>query len=236
MTEERKESKLVAWLKGLPRWHKDIDVSGMKNHDGLFVAKIRFVVNRKSEEDAAIECAYEEADRRAKKYAAGAVDAVKQDPEYVSDFKTVQALWRACKNPDDPVSPGKDNNDWYPIFPTAQWMKDNLTGRELAYLLNHYNACEFEAAGIPPNLDRERIAAYRDGCVAMFDTSVPDEAFKKLPREVLSTLTVLAMKQWHDEREVLIARLADLESAAEARGPSDIPAAGTASSEDPGPL
>ncbi len=204
MAEERK-SELVTWLEGLPKWHRDLDVAPMKNHDGTAVRKIRFVVNSKAQEDQAIINAYAELDEAAKK-AGGAAEVLRFDPEFLTDFKTVQALHAACKDPNDPE---------YPIFPTPTWLKENLTSQELSYLLNLYNACKLEAAGIPQELDRERVDAYRDAMVAAFDSDVPERTLAMLPREQLTTLAVMMAKHWHDEREGFIARVADLEAKAD---------------------
>jgi hypothetical protein len=203
MTEAK--SKLVDWQekRNAARWHKDIDISGagFRNHDGSPVAKLRFWTNTKADENDALLCAYRDAEAAARKYTETAVAEARRDPDFIDDMKTVHALWRACRNPDNDL----------PAFPTPEWMQASFNGHQIGYLLNLYNACKFEEAGLTPSYDRERVDAYRDGVIAAWGSELPERSLAPLPREHLTTLCLMAMRHWHDEREALIARVAELE-------------------------
>ncbi len=197
------KSKLVEWLESRPRWYRDIDIAGagLRNHDGSSVARLRFWINTKGDDNDALLCAYRDAEQAARKYTESAVAEARRDPDFIDDMKTVHALWRACRNPDNDL----------PAFPTPEWVQAHLNGHQIGYLLNLYNACKLAEAGLTPSYDRERVEAYRDGVIAAWGSELPERSLAPLPREHLTHLCLMAMRLWHDEREALVTRLAELE-------------------------
>ncbi len=197
------KSKLVEWLESRPRWYRDVDIAGagLRNHDGSPVARLRFWINTKGDDNDALLCAYRDAEQAARKYTESAVAEARRDPDFIEDMKTVHALWRACRNPEGDL----------PAFPTPEWMQAHLNGHEIGYLLNLYNACKFAEAGLTPSYDRERVEAYRDGVMAAWGSELPERSLAPLPREHLTQLCLMAMRLWHDERDALVARVAELE-------------------------
>ncbi len=123
-------------------------------------------------------------------------------------MKTGHALWRALRDPDEPERP---------LFPTPESMKDRLNSHQIGYLLNVYNACKLEAANLAPKYDRAQVEALRDGIILAWESRLPESSLAPLPREHIVALAVTAMRAWHDEREALIARVAEVEAAQEKR-------------------
>jgi hypothetical protein len=201
------KSKLIEWLESRPRWFRDVVVAdvGFRNHDGSPLANVRFWINTKADENDALLCAYRDAEQAARKFTETAVAEARRDPDFIQDMKTVHALWRACRNPENDL----------PAFPTPEWMQAHLNANQLGYLLNLYNACTLEEAGLTPTYERERVEAYRDGVIAAWGSELPERSLAPLPREHLTSLCLMAMRHWHDEREALLARIEELEHASQ---------------------
>jgi hypothetical protein len=197
-----KKNKWADCLAGRERQYRDVDLAGMFNHDGTPVPRARVYILTKHEEIEAVKAAHAEAAREATGAEDGAA-ACKDDPEFTTDMKTVQALWRAFRDIDDPTQDA---------FASPRWMQEKFTAHQIGYLLNTYNQCKLDVSGLGLKLDAEQLAAYRDGCVAVFDSTLPEQLLAPLPREHVTTLALMLAKGWHDEREALIARVEQLEA------------------------
>lgn len=201
MVEEAKTEGIQEALAKRKRWTATLDVSEMFGHDGAALPKVTFRILTKSEDRAALTAAHAAAAALAQK-AGGGASAIREDEDFLRDFKTTEALWRAIRKP--------DNTD-EPAFITPEWMSDALDTDQLSCLLNLYLECRKRRGPLPPDLDSDRIDAIRDGCVTSFDSAVPEIVLAAFDREYLTAFIVLAMKQWHDERARLLAHIVALE-------------------------
>ena len=195
MTRKHK-SRLVEALEKRKRWSvtldmKDVIGHGLGDHDGTDITKCVFRVNVKSEDDAAVAAAHAIVARLAKRAEAGS-DDFKSDDDVLIDNKSIQALYRACRDPDD---------DKEPLFITPDWMRENLDTDILAGFLNAYNECRRKKSGQPEEFDGEFLDNLASLCVAAFDSELPEAVLKPFGREVLSHILILMVKRFHDERE-----------------------------------
>ena len=209
---EAPKSALVQWLEARPRWYKDVDVAGagLVNHDGSPIGRLRIYINTKADDNDAIMCAYRDAEKLSQTYTKTSAEEARRDPDFIEDLKTAHALWRACRNIDDPK---------WSAFWSPEWMTKNLNSHAIGYLLNVYNACKLEEAHLQPQYERERVEVYRDAVCSAWNSTQPDLLFAALPREHLMAIALQAMRHWRDDVDKLTERVDELElqaSAAEA--------------------
>lgn len=103
------------------------------------------------------------------------------DPSFIEDVKVCEMLWHACRDCDD-VSQH--------AFPSAQWMRENLTNDELAALDFHYQRACANDSPVKEPLDLDHRNAIVRACAETADTNLPDAMLGRLPRVVLCDLFV----------------------------------------------
>jgi hypothetical protein len=162
------------------------EVSGFFGLAGAPVRVVRFVVLRKQEENDALRAAHQ----YVKQQAAGN-DSAANDPDMMIDAKCVECLFRSCKDPTSGRS----------AFPGPQWMRDNMTGDQIAVLMNVYNEVRAKCGPIDYRLDREHIDAIVSSCARAAGTDLPDLVLERFPREVLTSLVVLLSQEIVTMRE-----------------------------------
>ncbi len=179
-----------------PQYYQDVDVTGFFGHDGAPLPKIRFVVNSKWDDIAAVNAAH--AFVAARVAAAGltgdAAQRASNDADQLVDVKTVEALYRACLSPDDNC----------PCFGTPEWMLKNLDSDQIGCLLRTYVQVRRARGPIPERIDHEFIEALRDSCVSHRDTNIPELSVAMLDPTDAASAFVLMATMWHDEREELL--------------------------------
>src|SRR5688572_24807416 len=124
-------SELAKDIEDRPRWRREVDITGFYGHTGDRLPKVLVQINTKSEDIDAIVAAHEAVTREAERARDGK-DAAKSDEDLTLDLKTIEALWRAYRDANDPECPA---------FPSPEWMKARLDTDQIAYLLNVYTAC-----------------------------------------------------------------------------------------------
>lgn len=110
-----KASELIALVESLPEYRETFDVSGFFGLAGAALPRVTIREPKKADEDAAVTAAH--------KYAESLGHA---DPDVLEDAKSIEILFRVCR---DPERPG------YPLFPGPDWMRKNLTGWHVAKLM-----------------------------------------------------------------------------------------------------
>jgi hypothetical protein len=212
--EQHHRSSLVERFEAGPRyWHKTLDLSrvlgGMLNHDGTPVVKVTFRINKKADEDTAVAAAHAIVHRLAKLAEAGEAE-FKQDGDVLQDNKHIQVLYRACRDP--------ENAD-RTLFPTPEWMRQNLETNEIAGLLNAYAEVVCRKHGIPWSIEDVDLDNTRTMLVAARDSELPERLLAMFDRPYLTTLLTLVCCRWHDERQRACAVLAELAVEADENAP-----------------
>jgi hypothetical protein len=104
-----------------------------------------------------------------------------EDPSFLDDIRTVEKLWRACRNHDDVDQPA---------FPSAAWMRDNMTRDELATLFGFYSQAVIAANRTKSPLDRDQVLFLAHACAANAETDAGDAIVMRLEKPVLADLFV----------------------------------------------
>ena len=192
--KKRHLSKLAIALHASGQREMKVDASSvlgkLLDHDGSGICDIVFRLNKKKDDKLALVAAHAHIARQAK-HAEGGEDAFRSDPAVTNDEGTIQALFRACRDPDDTSQS---------IFITPGWMRDAFDTWSLNGLVNLYNECIARMLGLPlaEELDLD---AHRDMLVAAFDTvDLPELLLAKYSREVLTNLLCLFALRWDTER------------------------------------
>lgn len=192
--KKRHLSKLAVALHMAGPREMKVDASSvlgkLLDHDGSGICDIVFRLNKKKDDNLALVAAHAQIARQAK-HAEGGEDAFRSDPLVTNDEGTIQALYRACRDPDDPSQN---------LFITPSFMRDKLDTWTLNGIVNLYNECIARMLGLPlaEELDLD---AERDKLVAAFDTAnLPELLLTKYTREVLTNLLCLFALRWDTER------------------------------------
>lgn len=173
-------SELAASIAAQPRVGVEREVSGFFGLGNAPLRSVRFFVLRKQEENDALRAAHQ----YVKQQAAGNEGAA-SDPDFLLDAKCVECLFRSCRDP----SSGR------PAFPGPQWMRDNMTGDQIAVLMNIYNEVRAKSGPIDYRLDRDHIDALVESCARAAGTDIPDLVLERFPREVLTSLVVILSQE-----------------------------------------
>lgn len=185
------DSKLVARLKERARPQHAIDVSGFITHTGEPLPRIVFRVNSKADEIAAIRAAHIAADRVAHGLTEGARKELLDDQDLLTDLKTCEALWRCCRDADNPAEPA---------FVAPEWMLEQLSTDELSALLNCYLECRKRSGPLAWQISREWVQSVRDAIVAMAgDDEVPTTVLASFSREYLTDFVVAMAHAWAED-------------------------------------
>lgn len=202
------KTRLAKALDARGRKYTVVDVShlGLTREADKAVARIAFRVNVKNEEERALVDAWKRIETMAK-----GSEALK-DPDLTQEAKLSHVLWYACRDvePDGSMSVSS-------VFPSASWMLSNLTGDEMAALLNIYNDVRFRKSPFPYEFtddEAERIAML---CADGADTEIPTAMLAGMPREVLAQYMIVIACKLRKARSELLAAQAMLaaEDAAE---------------------
>lgn len=206
-------SRLAKAIEARGRLFAVVDVShlGLVREADKPVAKIAFRVNVKGEEDRSIVDAWRYVEALAKGTSAAT------DTDLTGESKLSHVLWNACR---DVAEDGGCSVSG--VFPSAGWMRANLTGDQLAALLNIYNDVRFRKSPYPYEFtddEAERIAML---CADGADTEIPTAMLAGMPREIVAQyLIVVSCKLRKARSELLAAQmLAEANAPAEDEEPS----------------
>lgn len=195
---ETHRSKLAEAIEARERKTHPFDVADFFGLGDKPLLRLGIRVNTKSEQDAAIVAAYKRIENETKNGA----ELARDDSDLTTDAKTIEVLFRACRDPEDPK---------YPAFPGPMWMRDNLTTDQLAIILNLYNEVVRYDSPIDFGLDDDRIEAIAAMASKNADTLVADQILASYDREFLIQVVILLSVKLQLARSG-----ADLESANEA--------------------
>lgn len=193
------KSALVRKIEASPRWTKTVDLASVlrtyiENHDGTAITRAVVRINTKTEDIRAIRAAYEALDNEATKVRSGK-DDFKADKDVLTDLKSINALYEAFRDPDNPLMP---------LFVTPQWMSDNLSTTTLDGLLNAYLTCSAEAAGQPVTADDYPLEELRQAIMLGWDTELPEAVLLPYGREHLAHMVALVMHAWTNDRRMML--------------------------------
>jgi len=193
--EERHISKLSAALHSAKQKELKVDASAvlgsLVDHDGTdFPLDIVFRLNKKTDDNLALVAAHAHTASLAKHAGKGS-DSFREDPAVTVDEGTIQALFRAAR---DPENPSKRS------FITPTFMRDIFDTFSLNGLVNLYNEAIARMLGLPLaeelDLDEER-----EKLVAAFDIAdMPEALLAMYNREVLTNLLCLFTMRWDTDR------------------------------------
>lgn len=203
--EQPSRSAFVEAYEARPRWMMTVDMAAVlghavTGHDGAELTKVCYRINTKSEDDSALAAAHAHAARVSKLAGAGG-DELKGDGDILNDAKTLQALYRCCRDPRDPSKT---------LFPTPSWMAESLDTDILQGLLNGYNEARCRKSGQPWEIDDVTLDGTREMLVAAFDSELPERLLTPFTREYLATLLTLVCKRWDDDRRLAAAVMSEL--------------------------
>jgi hypothetical protein len=185
------------------KWSAKVDVTDFLDHSGQPLPRIEFRILKSREAGEAAIAAHAQASRDSvRRRAERGFDTLIQDPDFLNDIKNVEALWRACRDADDPS---------LPAFPSPEWMLDNLDTDQIVALIRIYGDCRKTKAGIPRALSRDFLDSVRF-VIATSDEIVPESPLANMDRDYLSTFVVAMAKAWHDDRVLLTKETERLEA------------------------
>mgnify|MGYP004336917647 CR=1 FL=1 len=142
------------------------------------IRRIGVRVNTKQEQDDAILAAYKRIDAETKNGA----ELARDDADITTDAKTIEVLFRACRDADDPK---------YPAFPGPAWMREHLTTDQIAIILNLYNEVVRYESPIRYELDDDKVEAIAKMASENAATDVADHVLAVYDREFLIQVVIL---------------------------------------------
>lgn len=109
------------------------------------------------------------------------------DPTVLEDAKTVEMVWRACRDIDDPNKPA---------FPSAQWLRAHLTAEEMNALASLYLRAERVASRVPAPLTVPERVSLAVVVAANADDQHIDNLLMAFPKTSLVDWAVWLAKDW----------------------------------------
>ncbi len=170
---------------------------GVVGPEGETLTRVCYRINTKAEDNDALVAAHATVHRLSQRAEGGAQD-FKSDADALNEAKNVQAMLRACRDPDDPSSP---------LFLAAEWMEKHFDTDILGGLMNGYNEVRARKNGLPWEVHDTDVDTIRDTCVGAFDSELPEMVLALYTREYISHVLILTAKRWHDERELAVEAL-----------------------------
>lgn len=102
------------------------------------------------------------------------------DPTFLDDARCVEKMWRAARDPDDLSKCA---------FPSAQWMREQMTHEELQTLYGFYERAIEKSGRTPEPISDDAFTFLYHGCAANADRNV-DEILMPFTKPVLADLFV----------------------------------------------
>ena len=102
------------------------------------------------------------------------------DPTFLDDARCVEKLWRASRDPADVSKPA---------FPSAQWMREQMTHEELQALYGFYERAVERAGRTPEPITDDAFTFLYHGCAANAERDV-DSVLLPFTKPVLADLFV----------------------------------------------
>lgn len=102
------------------------------------------------------------------------------DPTFLDDARCVEKLWRASRDASDVSKPA---------FPSAQWMREQMTHEELQALYGFYERAIEKSGRTPEPITDDAFTFLYHGCAANADRNV-DDVLMPLTKPVLADLFV----------------------------------------------
>jgi hypothetical protein len=177
------------------------EITGFFGPGNRPIRAIGIQLNRKRAEDAAVVAAHRYAARITADAGEGR-DAAMRDMDLLGDAKVVQALWRSCREVQDPNDLSKGIGK-HPAFPTDDWMREHLTTDQLAMLMNLY--AETRKAAYPDrwDLSEDRIEALLTMAAKTSDSDIPEAMLAPYAREQVTHAFVYAAERLGEARTSL---------------------------------
>lgn len=197
MTEAIRLSPLAEAISKRTRTLYEFDVSEVFKVTGNRV-KIRVVT--KAEQDMALVGAHKYAAAKA----ADMPDAAR-DPDLLDDAKSAFVAFAACRDADEP--------DKFPAFPAPQWMLENLTTDEVAYLVNLMNEVRTKESPSPMSISDEMIDGIAELCAANVSSEIPEKVLAAFTREYLTHVVVMMSARNAELRARVVELSQDIEEA-----------------------
>lgn len=104
-----------------------------------------------------------------------------EDPTFLDDARSIEKLFRSARDADDPSKPA---------FPSAQWLREQLTIEELTCLFGFYEKAIVAASRTPEPIDEDAFVFLIHGSAANFGTDKADLALMRLSKSVLADLFI----------------------------------------------
>lgn len=179
---ERK-SPLALALEARERKLHVIEVGGFFGLGDKPVHRLAVRVNTKAEQDSAIVAAHAYV---ADKTKGPGSEMARADADLLTDAKAIEAVWRACRDPDDPR---------YPAFTGGpQWMREHMSTDQIAVLLNLVNDTAAQESPLRQELTAEHVGSLAQLCADHAGSDVPAHVLATLSHEGLaSAFTMLAL-------------------------------------------
>jgi len=170
-------------------------VSGFFGLGSKPILHIGFRMQGSLEDDAAVVAAHKYLDELTRG-AGDAGAAARVDGDLLDNAKTVEALWRCTREAEEqPEGSGQWKPTGYPAFMGgARWMREHLTKRELAMLLNLLGEAKRKDGldrGIAEDIDDGAVEAVAKMCGEHAGNDIPEQMLAGTARHVLTHLVVL---------------------------------------------
>lgn len=110
-----------------------------------------------------------------------------EDPTILEDAKTVEMLWRACRDAGDPS---------VPAFPSSKFMRDHMTAEEMDTLASFYSRACAAASRIPRALTVPERNAMAVVIAANKDSDGADAVLLAMPKPALVDWAVWLAGEW----------------------------------------
>ena len=189
--DPNRRSALALAIEARPRTMHTFPLVGFTGLGDKPIGSVGVWVNTKAEQDESVIAAH----RRIADETSDAVLA-RTDPDLTLDAKTLEVLFRACRDADD---------SRYPAFPGTSWMREHLTTTQIGGLLNLYNEVVKRDGGIEADIGDERVEAYARLAADNAGTDIPEAVLATCGREYLTQLVVLLSVKLDDARRALAA-------------------------------
>lgn len=156
----------------------------------LATNKIKIRVATKAEQDIALVGAHRYAETKAKDAPSAA-----QDQDLLGDAKSAFVVFASCRDFETPEK--------MPAFMAPEWMMDNLTADEIAYLLNLVNEVRTAESPAPKDLSDAVVEDLIGLCAENAGNDIPEAVLAHMSREYLTSLAVLISMKLVDARHAL---------------------------------
>lgn len=181
-------AEICTAVRAQPRWMLPIDITDLVlyQHTGERIPKLAIRLLTRNEQDDAAAAAHAHVARLAAR-AEGGRDATKADEELLYEAKSIECVWRAFRNPDNPAEPA---------FISPEWIRDTYDTDQIATLVNLYNEARKQRYPDAWRIDLERVRALAMTCGTTAGTDFPEKILAPCSREYVTQLFVLLAQEY----------------------------------------